>query len=186
MMPAAILGRFSAVGCNHGIQVCGPFSELDSADQREQRGHFAALLEDIIKREMIDFIGEEDGSVEETIAEHLAEACNIPHRNINTSNTDKDRMEIPRNYDEGPYTNEQKAYWHRQREQFMLEKIREHRGDARNLLIVCGFTHLERLSGLLQQEVTVQPIDYRKCEWYRAGVFAGGGLSPRPSWAAQC
>jgi hypothetical protein len=103
-MATAILGRISVVGCNHGIQVCGPFSVLDSADQREQRGHFAALLEDIIKRENIDFIGEEDGSVEETIAEHLAEACNIPHRNINTSNTDKDRMGIPRNYDAGPHT----------------------------------------------------------------------------------
>jgi hypothetical protein len=55
----------------------------------------------------------------------------------------------------------------------MLEKIREHRGGARNLLVVCGFAHLERLSGLLQKEGTVQPIDYRKCKWYRAGVFAG-------------
>lgn len=164
------------VGCNHGIQLepSGPFAALDGDDQQKQRALFAALLGDILKKGEIQFVGEEWGDVEPTIADVLAKKCNIPYKNVNTSETDKKRLGIPCNYVEGPFSEEQKEQWHRQREQFMFERIREYRGAARNLLVVCGFTHEERLSSLLVQEGTrPERIDYRKCSWYRPRVFDG-------------
>lgn len=160
------------VGCNHGIQPNGPLAKLDGADAQKQRAHFAALLESILKQAKIQLVGEEWGGGEPTIAENLARNYDVPYRDINTSRTDLEQMEIPCDYVKGPYTNQRKEQWHRHREQFMLEKIREFRGAAQNVLIVCGFTHLEQLSGLLQQEdATVEVVDYRKLAWYRPGVF---------------
>lgn len=166
------------VGCNHGIQVHpdGVWSADDPPEMQEQRKYFAALLEDIIRQKKIEFIGEESGGGEETSAEHLADKYKIqPPRNINTTNADLERMKIPNAYMTEAYSNEQKEHWHHQREQFMLARVREYRGSAENLLIVCGFDHFDRLSGLLQQEGEVQQINYRKCKWYRKGVFSGDG-----------
>jgi hypothetical protein len=161
------------VGCNHGIQVepGDLWAASDSSEQQEQRNHFAGLLEDIIKEKKIEFIGEEAGRVGETSAGRLANKYKIPATNINTTNADKEKMGIPKGYPTGLYRNEQKEQWHRKREQFMLQRIRKHRGEAKNLLIICGFEHLDRLSGFLQQDGEVQRIDYRKFGWYRAAFF---------------
>lgn len=161
------------ISCNHGIQPGGLLAQGDGADALEQRRHFTNLLEDIIRRRGITFIGEEQGFGEETIADLLGVKYSIPVKDINTQKSDKQRMGIPCDYLSGEFAVEQKSRWDRQREEFMLARIQENRGAARNILVLCGFVHLEPLSGLLGKDSAVRQIDYRKYEWYRAGVFAG-------------
>lgn len=162
------------VGCNHGIQ---PRREDwlggDTAQAREQKLHFAGLIEEIIRDCGIQSVGEEWGREEITTAHALADNYGLRWANINTSPEDLDRLGIPRDYVEGIYPNEQEEQWHRQREQFMHQKIREHQGAAENLLIVCGFEHLRPLCDLLGQNgAAVEPIDYRERAWYQDGVFS--------------
>jgi hypothetical protein len=175
--PRWIVGavRIYVVGCNHGIQLPpdGLWSRTDKTEMQEQRRHFTALLEDILKRMEIGFIGEEGGGGEETIAEILGKNHKIPISNINTSNADKKRLGIPCDYVSGSYSATQKELWHRLREQFMLARIGEYGSAAKNLLVVCGFVHLERLSELLWEKGVVKQIDYREAKWYRPEVFAG-------------
>jgi hypothetical protein len=165
---------FHVVGCNHGIQPgTGGFADFDGVDENEQRGHFRTMLEDICVNHSIQIVLEEDGDPEETAAKQIADSHKIPWRDINTSNNDKDRMGIPRDYVSGAYDAEQKREWHRQREQFMLEKINEYGKGAQALLIICGFVHVQHLVDLLDRGGTVQPTDYKNLGWYRRDIFAG-------------
>lgn len=54
-------------------------------------------------------------------------------------------MGIPRDDVSGAYDAERKREWHRQRDQFMLEKIKEYGKGAQALLIICGFVHVQHL-----------------------------------------
>ena len=165
-----------AIGCNHGIQKANeddllPFDNI--AEIRTQRLSFSRLLEATLTKGEIQFIGEEWGLPESSIAQNLAkEKGRIAWANINTSFEDLDRMGIPRDYVHGPYTQAEKDRWNRQREGFMFGRIQESRRRAQNLLIVCGFCHLEPLTEMLSQnEDEVQPVDYRGLDWYRPGIF---------------
>jgi len=162
------------VGCNHGIQ---PQDEDwlagDTLEAKEQKAHFAELIQEIIQTDKIQFVGEEWGLREITTAHALADTHEIPWSNINTSLDDLDRLEIPHGYAKANFTEAQKKRWHSQREQIMLRKLKEKRGEAQNILIVCGFDHVEGLADLLGQEsVVVKTVDYRKKRWFQAGVFS--------------
>jgi hypothetical protein len=160
------------VGCNHGIQVgLGGFTDYDPADQNEQRAHFRTLLESICEQQAITIVLEEDGALEETAGEQIAAQRNILWADLNTSNDDKVQMGIPKDYLTGPYTEDQKRDWNRQRELFMVEKINEHRSEGESLLIICGFVHMQPLADLLGLD-GAQQWDYRSLDWYRSGVFA--------------
>jgi hypothetical protein len=164
----------SVIGCNHGIQIepAGLLAKLNSADAQEQRQHFGHLLEAVLSGGEVEFVGEEWGAGEKTIAEVLASRFRIPYADINPPNAVRDRVGMPRDYLAGPYTHEQRERWHKQRERLMLERIRECCGPARNLLVVCGFTHMEGLASLLRGEgSTVETADYRAQPWYQRGVF---------------
>lgn len=164
---------FYIVGCNHGIQPgTGGFTALDTADQNEQRAYFRAVIQEICVANGIEIVLEEYGDLEETIGNQLADHFRIPWRDINTSNADKDRMGIPQDYVAGPYSDEQRANWNYQREQFMLAKICEYRKNTTDILIICGFDHMRSLALLLAEKgAQVQETDYRRLEWYRSGVF---------------
>jgi hypothetical protein len=162
-------------GCNHGIQ---PRDEDwltgDSPEARGQKAGFTELIEGILTREEIQFVGEEWGREEITIAYTAAERYGIPWANINTSAEELRKVSIPTDYVDGPFSDDQKAQWHRQREQVMLRKLQEKRGDSANLLVVCGFDHMEPMSELVCGiGPSVKTVDYRKSEWYRPGVFNG-------------
>jgi hypothetical protein len=161
------------VGCNHGIQPGESiFTALDSVECQEQRAHFRELLQQILTHSAIQFIGEEWGDVETTIAERLADNLEIPWQNINTTEEDKQNMGIPPNYAHGPYSNEQKAAWNCLREQFMWERVQDSKGHAQNLLVICGFAHLQHMTELFGQGGTpVEPIDYKTRDWYLPGIF---------------
>jgi hypothetical protein len=161
------------VGCNHGIQPrTGGFADYDGAEANEQRQHFKAMLAEICSKNRIQIVLEEDGTLEETAAEQLAISRGVPWENINTTNEDKDRMGIPRNYLTGPFTQQEKTEWNRQRDIFMAEKVVSHRADAENAVIICGFDHLEPLAALLEGKgIPVRVWDYRSFNWYRQGIF---------------
>jgi hypothetical protein len=163
------------VGCNHGIQPADSIlTALDTPEQNEQRVYFRDMLAEIIAIGEIQIVCEEWGDVEQTAAHRLALRQGIPWRNINTSNRDKDRMGIPRDYDQGPYAEEQKNQWNRLRERFMLNRIIHYGENAQNALIICGFVHFEPLARLLAQHGTpVEWRDYKTLPWYRRGVFVG-------------
>ena len=129
----------------------------------------------------IQIVLEENGGPEETGAKQIVDRRGIPWHDVNTTNEDKDRLGIPRDYVNGSYSDEQKNEWHRQREQVMLEKIKQQlqECECESVLIVCGFDHMSHIAELLEQDgATVQQIDYRKSSWYRAGIFAGESLAP--------
>lgn len=167
------------VGCNHGIQsrhqdADGPFSVLfeDPPEAKCQKSHFARLIDEIIKGRSIQFIGEEWGLQETSIAREVA-ADAVRWVNINTTLNELTTMGIPTDYTtKGKYTAHQAAQWNREREQVMFRKVQDSRGDARELLVVCGFEHLQPLANLFRTiENCVATIDYREFSWYRAGVF---------------
>jgi hypothetical protein len=165
---------FHIVGCNHGIQTgIGGFADFDGTDQNEQRGHFSTMVENICVNHATQIVLEEDGDPEETAAKQIADQRKIPWRDINTSNNDKDRMGIPRDYVSGAYGAEEKREWHRQREQFMLERINEYGKGAQTLLVICGFVHVQPLAALLAHCGTVRQTDYRTLGSYRRDIFTG-------------
>lgn len=159
------------VGCNHGIQPvdADPF---DGEQVLAQRAHFRELIAELIRGNNIQFVGEEWGREDRTIAHILAEEIgNIPWSNINTSHKDLDAMKIPHNYGNEAHSPEQIEKWHRQREGVMREKIVKTKGDAERIVVICGFLHLQPLTELLQKTFkSVEPIDYRLLDWY-ANVF---------------
>lgn len=164
---------FHIVGCNHGIQVgSSGFGEFDSADQKEQRRRFRELLDGICDRTGTEVVLEENGGPEETAAEQIAKGHRIPWYDINTTNEDKDRLGIPRNYVDEPHAEDQKEEWHRLRERVMVQKIKQHARYDQSVLIVCGFDHMSHIAELLQQGA-VAVEDYRERTWYRPGLFAG-------------
>ncbi len=121
----------------------------------------------------IQILPEEDGTPDETAAQQLAFNRDLPWENINTTNVDKDRMGIPRNYLHGPFNQDQKREWDRQREEFMAGKIVAHRNTAQNALVICGFDHSEPLATLLGADgIFVRVFDYKNLDWYRQGIFA--------------
>jgi hypothetical protein len=167
---------FHIIGCNHGIQLgTGGFAVFDGAEANEQREHFRRLLSGICAENGIEILLEEDGTIERTSAQEIATDRGIAWENINTTNQDKDQLGIPRDYLTGPYSDEQKDQWTRQRELFMVARIVAHSESIKNAMVICGFEHLEPIFAQLEaQGITVRMLDYRASSWYRLGVFDEG------------
>ncbi|MGA9055244.1 MAG: hypothetical protein WB763_01905 [Terriglobia bacterium] len=163
------------VGCNDGIQPRDQdWLGGDSPEAMAQKAHFAELIERIIQERKIQFVGEEWGLPDITTACASAGTHRIQWVNINASRDDLDRLGIPHDYVKGDFSEAQRRHWHSQREQVMLCKLKENRGEALNVLAVCGFEHMESLAELLRIDgVAAETVDYRKMDWYRAGVFSG-------------
>jgi hypothetical protein len=161
------------VGCIHDIQSNEEIPLLEGNKAvREQRDCFCELLDEVLKNEMIEFVGEEWGRQLESFAEILSGEHRARYAEINTTPADLERMGIPLDYTLCHYSLDQKEDWHRLREQFMFDKVKEGRGNSKNILVICGFDHTERLAEKFresQEEANVE--DYRKRPWYRNDVF---------------
>ena len=162
------------VGCNHGIQSKDADALFgDSQQVTDQKKQFADLIERLVIKNEIEFIGEEWGLANATSAHTLADANKKSWADINTSLEELDAMKIPRDYVRGAYSREQKQKWTREREVVMVKKVREGRGTATKYLVICGFEHVEPLSDMFGEDCkTVERVDYRQQQWYQAGVFA--------------
>lgn len=161
------------VGCNHGIQQKDPDQVFGDSDAvTEQKRCFTNFLETTIERGKVDFIGEEWGLPTQAIARSLATERQIPWANINTSTDDLRTMGIPCDYVHGSYPVDDKGRWNAMREEFMLKKIRQERGEAKNVLIICGFCHQGPLKKLLEKTGEhPELVNYRTLGWYRRGLF---------------
>lgn len=197
--------KYVVLGCKHGIQPPEGFSVLGlpMACQRcsssvtgipqgtstcehiqRQRSHFRDLIAEIIKERKIRFVGEEWGLPHKTIACELIGSDKW--RNINTTPSDLKRMGIPSDYldkENGKYkySDAQRAAWHKQREEHMLRRIIQEQGNAKSVLVICGFAHMNPLARLLQQDSpSVCTRDYRNEGWYRPDIFS------EDCWEACC
>jgi hypothetical protein len=162
------------VGCNHGIQTEDADAVFGDSEQvTQQKRQFTSLIESLIKENEIEFVAEEWSLANASSAHKLADANKKSWANINTTLAELDEMKIPRDYIHGAYSPEQKQQWTRQREGVMVKKLREGRGAATNLLVICGFEHVEPLADMLREDCdTVERVDYRQQQWYQAGLFA--------------
>jgi len=164
------------IGCNHGIQKTSEADLLpidDVAGVRTQRLHFTRLLQATITEFAVQFIGEEWGLTQPSVAEVLSDQNGIPWANINTALGDLNKMGIPLDYVHGRYDEAAKARWTQLREEFMLRKIMESRRSAQRFMVICGFLHFQPLADKLADIARrVQAIDYRTLEWYRTGIFS--------------
>jgi hypothetical protein len=163
------------VGCNHGIQTEDADAVFGDSEQvTQQKRQFTNLIESLIKENEIQFVAEEWSLANASSAHKLADANKKSWANINTSLEELDEMKIPRDYIHGgAYSPEQKHQWTRQREGVMVKNLREGRGAARKFLVICGFEHVEPLADMLREDCdTVERVDYRKRQWYQAGLFA--------------
>lgn len=170
-------GTTHIVGCNHGIQKANEDDLLpidNIVEIRTQRLSFSRLLEAIVTNSEIQFVGEEWGLPQPSIAKLLSREKGIAWANINTSLEDLHEMGIPRDYVHGLYDPAAKDHWNQLREGFMFRRVQEMKGGAQHILVVCGFHHLQPMAQLLANLTrTVQTIDYRGLDWYRAGIFSG-------------
>ena len=127
------------------------------------------MLQGLIDSHAINLIGEETRASEETIARRLAETHGCEYVNINAFTQDRRELGIPADYlkPNARYPSRQIAHWQARREQFMYEKLRHHRGRGRNALVICGWSHLNSLAGLLREESpNLRLCDVREMEWF--------------------
>ena len=164
-LPATIV----LVGCEHSLQSRTGLGIGDAEIERGQKHHFAHMLEGLISRHSIDLIAEETRAGEETIALRLADAHACEYVNINAVKQESRKLGIPADYltPNADYPSRQIARWQARREQFMYEKLRRHRGRMRNTLVICGWSHLDPLAGLLREEgPNLRLCDVREAKWF--------------------
>jgi len=138
--------------------------------ETDQKERYIKILQGYVSRPGIWFIGEEIEHGSLTFAMAFGRPPNI-YSNIDMPRKQRLELGIPLDYaNEGGnprYTAEQVARWNQQREGFMFEQIRLHRGNADHMLIVCGAMHAEPLATLLHASGDPVDIhDLRREEWF--------------------
>ena len=157
------------VGCDHGLQPTASLGIGDVEIERGQKRHFSRMLEGLIDSHSINLIAEETRASEETIARRLADTHGCEYVNINAVKQDRRELGIPADYlkPNAHYPSRQIAHWQARREQFMYEKLSRHRPPTRNALIICGWSHLDPLAGLLREEgPNLRLCDVRETGWF--------------------
>ena len=157
------------VGCEHSLQPTASLGIGEAEIERGQKHHFSRMLEGLIGRHSIHLIGEETRASEETIAQRLADTHGCEYVNINAVKQDRRELGIPADYlkPNAHYPSRQIACWQARREHFMYEKLRQHRGRSRNALVICGWSHLDPLAGLLREEgPNLRLCDVRETKWF--------------------
>ena len=157
------------VGCEHSLQPTASLGIGEAEIERGQKHHFSRMLEGLIGRHSIHLIGEETRASEETIAQRLADTHGCEYVNINAVKQDRRELGIPADYlkPNAHYPSRQIACWQARREQFMYEKLSRHRGRTRNALVICGWSHLDPLAGLLRGEgPNLRLCDVRETKWF--------------------
>ena len=121
--------------------------------EREQKEAYAQMLAREIKKRGVRFLGEETLHGIETIAERVAGTLGLRYTNIDMPPDEREARHIPRNYSDrnSPYSAEQRARWHREREIYMLERVLAELQGADSILILCGREHSEALARLFRE-----------------------------------
>lgn len=160
-MPVYILG------CDHWLQpydLCEPMPEFKEIE-RQLKQEFYSIVEELIKKQNIVFIGEECKQKEHTIPRALAKENGCEYAEIDMPIEERRRQGIPENYDR--LGGETKARGHDLRERFMVERVQSECRVAGPKLIVCGSEHAASLTARFEklgERVTAR--DVTKEAWF--------------------
>jgi hypothetical protein len=157
-------------GLNHQIQRAEILSGGDEIErlEREQKTRFADYIARIIEDRRIGFIGEEAQHGVTLIAQRVASDFNRRHRNIEMAPDIRKVLQIPNDYTrlDRPYSDEQRAFWHRKREEHMFDEVIQNAACDR-VLVLCGREHIMALGSRLQASGhEVETYDLNREVWY--------------------
>lgn len=172
------MANIHILGCHHSLQsvaICKrwvnwrEWYELIGKDvhelARQQKDHFAARVQEIVRDKNISVIGEE-------CDEEVVTAASLVVRNwhpIDMPSVLRREKQIPLDYadSDADYTGEQRNNWNREREQHMFETFLARIGDASSGLVICGSEHLGGLTGLFSNAGhVVTSEDVTKADWF--------------------
>jgi hypothetical protein len=158
------------VGLNHQFQTRDVLSGGDDIErlEREQKGNFAQYVARMIDERRVGFIGEEAQHGVPLIAEKVASDLDIHHANIEMPRTERASRRIPEDYTrrDRPYTDEQRANWHREREQYMFDQVVQ-KAACDSVLVLCGREHTEALADRFRQSGhKIETYDLNREHWY--------------------
>lgn len=158
------------VGLNHQIQRAEMLSGGDDIEklEREQKAHFAEYVARVIEERKISLVGEEAQHGVPLVAGRVANDLKCCHANIEMSPEVRAIRQIPTDYtrnDRG-YSPEQRAAWHREREQYMVDQILRSAGHG-SVAVFCGREHTESLANILRAGGhSVDTYDLNCEAWY--------------------
>lgn len=164
------------VGCDHNLQRKHPPQLPKSIDPEiidemaRQRQHFEDDLRAVFKVAPFDLVGEEINHDADTIPRDLAAEHACLYANIDMPLKVRGQLEIPPDYVGATkkYSPEQLSGWHRQREQYMYDRVMEERATGTTTLVLCGSVHLIPMAAMFRRtglEVRVE-FDVTQKPWY--------------------
>lgn len=156
------------LGLDHEIQTF--------CSKRTQEDKFKNLLETLVRKHSIQFIGEEYPLDKCTIAKCLAKLLNIPWEQIDMSEEMDEALGIaeeqknrPRRFDDielVPYP-EERVLSDGIREEYMVWRTLTKAGDVQNILVLCGSLHAEELDNKFRKhDCNVMVDSLSKYPWY--------------------
>jgi hypothetical protein len=162
-------------GVNHFLQWVVPncLTPVGCADEAEQKAGFRATLEEIISRNHVELIAEEERPDCRNLGAALACQHRIAYIELTMPIVERERRGIRTpGYDQHPDT---RAHAYREFERYMFERIAT--VDARVTLVICGRRHMWGLEQQLTGAGVAVPVhDVYNYEWYR-GVPQEDGVN---------
>ena len=160
------------IGVNHQIQPAQILSMSTNgkleAFEREQKETFGSFVRSKILERGAQFIAEEARHGQETVIQRLCTLNNWRYANIEMTPEERATGDIPPGYNEDQsLPDTEKARCHREREEYMFERILAEAGDAESLLIICGRVHTAPLADRLREPGhSVDTTDLQEENWY--------------------
>jgi hypothetical protein len=164
--------RIFIVGVRHQIQpaeikVWSSSGRLQ-AFEREQKQHFASLLQDSIAANGVQIVAEETVHGEDTVTTRVCASANCRYANIEMPPDERNARGIPAGYNENPdIPSSDREQWNREGEEYMAEKTIAEAAEAESVMVVCGWSHMEALVERFENGGhTVEMTDLQNQPWY--------------------
>jgi len=147
---APLCGGFSKTwrpgGCDHYLQEyeLQGFQDEIRKIERELKGRFHALTEEIIRTHSIKVVGEECKPGQDTVPRRLSAELGCEYAEIDMNSEDREKHGIPKNYEK--LGDDQQRRCNALREEFMVERTYSESTVETAKLIVCGALHMEALA----------------------------------------
>jgi hypothetical protein len=160
------------LGINHQIQWVQIWSYSSGGElerfEASQKDQFRELLRRRIAERRVQFIGEETKHGEPSIAHEVCASAECRYANIEMHPDERALRKIPTNYESDPNVPpEQKASFHQQREEYMLEQAVTGAADAESIIVICGRYHTPGLASRLREAGhQVDEADIQGEPWY--------------------
>lgn len=164
--------RILIISVNHQIQPAQILSMSTNgkleAFEREQKETFGSFVKSKILERGVQFIAEEARHGHETVIQRLRALNNWRYANIEMTPVERTARNIPPGYHEDQSLPEaEKARCHREREEYMVERILGEVGDAESILIICGRIHTTPFADRFRElGHSVETTDLQDENWY--------------------